>query len=230
MRHEGSGLVRGPRARQVVAVLGAVIPTSWKPCVYRWLLGWDVHPGAVVGLSLFLGVDHARIGEGVRIGHGNVFRNVRRLSIGDHAEIGQFNWFSAGQPFLAGGRADAGILRIGTHGAVTSRHYVDCSGGVEIGEFALVAGVRSVVLTHFIDVVTNRQKLAGVHVGDRTMVSSNVTLLPGAEVPPRSQVAAGAVVRGVLKESRRLYAGVPANPVREVRGLFFDREVGHVEP
>ncbi|HEV2068627.1 MAG TPA: hypothetical protein VGR26_02395, partial [Acidimicrobiales bacterium] len=117
-----------------------------------------------MGLSLFAGVDEVHIGEGARLGHFNVFRNLRMLSVGDHAEIGQFNWFSAGQPFLEQGHGDIGNLRIGAHGAITSRHYVDCSGGVEIGDFALLAGVRSVVLTHFIDVVANRQRVAGVRV------------------------------------------------------------------
>lgn len=194
------------------------------------MLGWYVHPTAVVGVSLFVGVEHVHIGEGARLGHFNVFRNLRSVSVGDHAEIGQFNWFSAGQPFLERGNEHNGNLRIGAHGAVTSRHYIDCSGGVEIGDFALLAGVRSVVLTHFIDVVANRQRVAGVRVGDRTIVSSNVTILPGTEIPPRSQVAAGAVVRGTLQEPRCLYAGVPANPVREVSGRFFDRTVGHVDP
>lgn len=194
------------------------------------MLGWYVHPTAVVGVSLFVGVGHVHIGEGARLGHFNVFRNLRSVSVGDHAEIGQFNWFSAGQPFLERGNEHNGQLRIGAHGAVTSRHYIDCSGGVEIGDFALLAGVRSVVLTHFIDVVANRQRVAGVRVGDRTIVSSNVTILPGTEIPPRSQVAAGAVVRGTLQEPRCLYAGVPANPVREVSGRFFDRTVGHVDP
>lgn len=224
------GAVRGRWGRQLVAGLGVLMPGRWRPALYRRLLGWDVHPTAAIGLSLFLGVDHLQVGERAQVGHFNVFRNLRSVSIGGYAEIGQLNWFSAGRPFLDEGGEGIGVVRIGAHAAVTSRHYVDCSGGVELGDFALIAGVRSVVLTHFIDVTINRQRVAGVRVGERTVVSSSVTVLPGTDIPPRSQIAAGAVVRGALEEPERLYAGVPAIPVRGVSGRFFERTVGHVDP
>lgn len=35
---------------------------------------------------------------------------------------------------------------------ITSRHYIDCNGGVYIGAFTTVAGIKSQILTHSINI------------------------------------------------------------------------------
>ena len=77
-------------------------------------------------------------------------------------------------------------------------------------------GVRTVVMTHEIDVGTNRQVSLGVQVSAYCYLGTCCTLPPGAVVPARSVVGVGAVVRAGLQEEQRFYAGVPARSAREV--------------
>ena len=86
-----------------------------------------------------MNVREVRLADGVRIGHFNVFRNLRLLDVAERSVIGQWNWVTASDYFLRN-RADTdvgslGSLVMGRHSALTSRHYVDCSGGVSLGAF-----------------------------------------------------------------------------------------------
>ena len=57
----------------------------------------------------------------------------------------------APRPTFALDMTDEERAVMGRHAALTSRHYVDCSNRVDIGEFTTVAGARSQILTHAID-------------------------------------------------------------------------------
>ncbi len=50
---------------------------------------------------------------------------------------------------------------------ITSRHHIDCSGGVEIGGFTTLAGVPFVIFTYCINPAANCLKLVlPVKIGD----------------------------------------------------------------
>lgn len=185
-----------------------------------WKIGQGVHIGPVVAWRL----ESVRLADGSRIGFGNVFRNFHSLELDEYARLGQWNWATAGAAFPKMNQ----VLRIGQHGAVTSRHYLDCSGGISIGEFSTIAGVRSTFITHGIDPATNRQTSAPISIGPFNLVGSNVKFVPGAQTAPRVQIAMGAVVVGELGTGM-LHGGVPAKPIRPVSGAYFERERGYVD-
>ena len=123
-----------------------------------------------------------------------------------------------------------GRFRLGRNSAVTSRHYMDASGGIRIGDFTTVAGVRSTVITHGIDLMGSQQSVSGCSIGDYALVGSNVKLVPGAHVPERSLVAMGSVVIPGLEAPAALYRGVPATRAKDLPpGRYITRESGPVD-
>lgn len=211
-------------------LLLTITPWRIRAVVYRRVFKWEISPTARIGLSLFLHVRHVKLGAEARIGHLNVFRDLRSIEIQDYAGIGSLNWFTASPTLVADSTAtETACLVLGQHSAITSRHYIDCPGGVLIGDFTTIAGVRSTILTHQIDVTRNRQTISPVRIGSYCMVGSNTCLLPSSSICDRVVVGLGSVVHGQLDRANFLYAGVPARPVRPIEGAYFHRDTGRVD-
>lgn len=214
---------------RLMLVFAPLLPWRVKRRLYSWLYGWQLDPTAYIGLSLVL-ANHVKMEPNSRIGHLNVFKDITILSLGNHSRIGQWNWFTSARSFWSQDRYEIGTAIIGDHSAVTLRHYVDCSGGVSIGAYTTLAGVRSTLLTHFVDTETNTQTCDPINIGEYCFVGSNVKITPGSSLPDRSVVGMGAVVAGKLKEAGMLYVGVPAKPRAPVdHGAYFSRTIGRVQ-
>lgn len=221
-------LVRNARTSLLLGI-GLLPPGRLKRAALRYLFGWEIDESAWIGVSVFMNVKHARIGSGARIGHGNVLRNLLYLELGEGAAIGRWNWITAAQAFLDQPQAeDRGRLVVGPHAGITLRHYIDCPGGIEVGAFTTLAGVRSTILTHQIDIRSNYQITLPVKIGSYCYIGSDVRIVPGSKIPDRCVVAMGSVVAGELPESDMLYGGVPARPLKKVdEGAYFSRNTRH---
>lgn len=216
------------------ALLGLMPDGPVKRTLLSRLLGWQIHPTARVRPCVFFRVQHVVLGPHAQLRSFSVYRDLGRLALEGNSIIGSWNWVSAAPSLRAVGDEASGrggaYLEMGRDAAVTSRHYIDCSGGVEIGAFSVLAGVRSSLVTHQVDTEGSRQVVVPVTIGDYCLVSSNVKIAPGARIPDRSVVAMGAVVVGDLGEPGMLYAGVPARRVKEVGGgAFFARRDAGVQ-
>jgi acetyltransferase-like isoleucine patch superfamily enzyme len=99
---------------------------------------------------------------------------------------------------------------------MTSRHYVDCSGGVRLEEFSVLGGVRSTVLTHYADLHVWEQCGAPVVLRRGAITLTNCNILAGTTLPPNSVLAAGATTAKPLTEAGKLYRGVPARVVADL--------------
>jgi carbonic anhydrase/acetyltransferase-like protein (isoleucine patch superfamily) len=172
----------------------------------------------------------AKLGHGSHIGAFNVVRDLREFVLDEGAAIGQWNWITASRDLASSLDAPASFM-MGRQSALTSRHYVDASGGVKVGPFATVAGVRSTFITHGINVTESRQVVNGVEVGEFSMVGSNAKLTPGCCVPAYSLIGMGSVVVRGLSERYSLYAGAPARLVRAIppESPYFSRDRGPVD-
>ncbi|SFA94699.1 acyltransferase [Cellulomonas marina] len=171
------------------------------------------------------------VARGSVIRSGNVFKGVDQLSIGEHAYIGSWNFFTAGAEFAS--TCGPAKLTVRASASITGRHYFDCSGGVSIGAFSTIAGLRSTILSHGIDVTENEQRALPVTIGDYCLVGSNCTILAGAALPARSVLAAGAVLVRVSDRAvvpAGLYAGVPARLKGSTEGGYFSRTERSVAP
>jgi acetyltransferase-like isoleucine patch superfamily enzyme len=202
--------------RLAFAYVFAFLPMSLKRLVARWVYGWDIHPTAYIGPSV-LTVRHLAMGAGASIGGRNTITNVNLLRMGEGATIGSGNmvkgwWDHPTEPLS---ERDPSLL-LGDHAQIASYHYIDCVDTLELGPHAAIAGFRSTVLTHSIDLVRDKYVVGPVILGDYAAVMSGCMLLAGTRVPPRSIVAAGSVVDTKLSGELTLYRGNPAVAVREL--------------
>ena len=218
------------------AILQAMLlPLPWRirRPLLNLLFGFKIDRGARVGLSLLL-ADRVAMGEGAYIGDLNVIKKMAELNLACHAKIGRLNWIngyrSENSPFFKDAPDRISALDIEEHGAVTGWHYLDCTNRVRIGAFSILAGMRSQILTHSIDVKVSHQMTAPVAVGRYCFVGTGAILLQGAVLADYCVLAAGSVLRSAHREEYCVLSGVPAEKVREAdkNWAYFHRAVGRV--
>lgn len=223
-----------PLFRDSVSLIACLLPWPLKRVVYRKVLRYQISDAASVGFSL-IRADFVSLGRGARIGHLNVIRGCASVIVGDHSGIGNFNWITA-HPTHDTRHYVAQLdrrpeLTMGMHASITSRHYIDCTAAVSVGDYATVAGVRSQLFTHSIDLSQNIQESKGVRIGAYGFVGTSTVLLPGSALPDFSVLAAGSLLNKAHREPYGLYAGQPAARIRELPHdlAYFNRTQGFVE-
>lgn len=213
--------------RRILNLLVFALPAcDGKNMLLRWL-GHSIAESVHIAPCFVDNVGRFELGRGVRIGVGNMFRGVQVVSLDEESNIGKWNAMSAGSVFLTG-EDDRGVLRLGVHAAIVSRHVIDCSGGVFLDEFAVLGGLRSVLITHQADYRTGTLAAARITIGAYTLVNACNQFSPGACVPARCVTALGAVIAPGLTAEGRLYGGVPARSIKAVDGLWFERTTGRL--
>ena len=218
------------RATTVAAAFLGLLPDGrLKRYLLRTVLGWDIDRSARVAPCVFLGVKHISLGPGSGLAAFSVYRDLELLALETNSGIGHWNYVTAARE-LRTDVLDAtpdtrpATLELEHNAVITSRHYIDCSGGVSVGAFAVLAGVRSTVMSHEVDLVRSAQSIASVRIGSHCFVASNVLLAPGSCTADRSFIAMGALVAGDLRTPEMLYAGVPARPIKNIGNVaFFSR-------
>lgn len=209
-------------------ILRLVVGATPASRVKNWLLnrlGYEIHRTAEFGPSLIVGVDYISLGAGARVGPFNVFRDLRRLEMGESSVLGQWNWISAARPLLV--EKSQGCFVLGRESALTSRHYVDASGGITVGELTTIAGVRSTFITHGIDWKSSEQTTRPIRIGSHCLISSNVAVPPGASIPDRSLIGMGSTTTGGTQQGM-MWIAERAQPVKKVSGAYFQRRRGFV--
>lgn len=209
----------------LVAFVGLIPYNRLKVFALR-RLGWAIGDDVKIGVCLFTNTATVQIDHRAIIGHFNVFRNLASLRIGEDAQIGQWNWITASMHMRqSGGPAE---LSLGAHSAITSRHYIDCTGGVTIGHHTTIAGERSTLITHGISWVTADQTYDSIRIGDYCLVSSNVQITPGTAVGDRIVIGMGSTVSGDLLEEGLYLQPRAALVKKELHGTYFERTHGHI--
>lgn len=205
------------RARTIATTTLWLLPPSRIKNSLLQRIGHHIAVDARLGMSLVLGCAHFDVGHGATVGHGNVFRDLRSVRVGDRCGIGQLNQFTA-TSFPFHDDPQAGTFAMDSEADVTNRHYFDCTGGIRLEHRSLIGGVRSIVRSYDFDADTNDWSSGTVVVGAFSMVGARSLVLTGCVIPPRSLVAAGAVVTpaSVQDQTPGLYAG---SPVSWKRGL-----------
>jgi acetyltransferase-like isoleucine patch superfamily enzyme len=204
--------------RLALAALMIVLPSSLRRLLATRVLGWDIDPTAYIGRSVIT-VRRVTMGPGSSIGPRNVIRALEELRLEEGASIATRNWI-VGLPlgievFAASPNRDPSLI-LRRYAMITDAHEIDCSDRVEIGEHSAVAGFRSQILTHSLNLVRDRFECSPVEIGDRSAVMSGCILQSGARVPSRCIVSAGSVINTRLTKELTFYRGNPAEPVREL--------------
>lgn len=218
--------------RRLIALLMIVLPQGLKHLVARRVFDWDIHPTARIGRSVIL-VKHLSMGPESFIGPFNVIRDLEELRMGAGANIATRNW-------IIGVPVESAIYRdkphrdpslvLGDYAMITVGHDIDCADRVELKDHAVIAGFRSSILTHSLNLVNDKFVTGPIVLEELAVLMSGCTMMTGTRIPARSIVSAGSVVNTRLTAEQTFYRGNPAEAVRELPdNLKFYRREGRQE-
>lgn len=223
------------KRRLLVSLAALCLPWQIRRLLLVYVLGYVIHKTARIGFSLLCPI-HLEMGPHSHIGHLNLCKpGVELLRLGGYAAVGNLNWIT-GESLSSTSHfvEDAGRkpeLVVHDHAAITNRHYFDCTASVSIGRFSTFAGLRSVILSHSIDLFACRQSAKPVLIGEYCFVGTASILLGGAALPDYSVLGANSLLNKHYTEPYYLYAGNPARPIKELDrdSKYFIRTKGYVD-
>lgn len=202
--------------RKLISLVSMLLPWSWRRSVLQRLLGYDLHPTSRIGFA-WICPQRLTMGPGSRIEALSVCRGVELLALAEGAVIGPANWITGmpreGALHYRDEPQRSSDLIVGPYAILGSRHYIDCSNRVSIGAYSRLDGVRTVVLSHSVDITVNRQRSRPVAIGAHCLIGTSCVILPGTRIADFCVVEAASLVRGTLDLPHTLYAGSPARPV-----------------
>ena len=202
------------RFRIVVSALISLVPFNiCRIALHRAVNGYHISWSARIGFGTVLAVDHANIGK-ANVLRFNRFEGPFHLTIADGAVIGPSNRFAClldaarkdkdGAPIFPGKRC---VIKSNAH--VTEGHYIDATGGFELGSGSWVAGCGSQFWTHGV-------KNEPMVIGNGCYISSAVRFAPGSGIGNRVLVGLGSVVTRHFANSDVMIGGVPARIIRSM--------------
>ena len=204
------------------ALVVCYLPSSLARRVAKVALGWDIHPTAYLGRSV-IRVGHLSMGPRTSIGPRNNIRGLSELRMAEDSNIATRNSITAfpkaadlAQDIFPHSPNRQTVLILGVGAKITDNHEIDCSDRVELGRHAALAGFASQILTHSLNLVTDRQTTNAVVLGDHCAVMSGCIVQSGCSIPARAIVSAGSVVTTRLTQEQAFYRGNPAELVREL--------------
>ena len=221
--------------KSVIIILQIILfcfPWFLRRLVLNNLLGFEISKKAKIGNSIIL-ANTFIMEEHAFITHFNFVNTIDCLHMKPHSGISKSNW-------ITGANSNASMfsdskrrceLIIGEHTRVTGQHHIDCTGGVYIGKYTTIAGIRSQILSHSVDVELSKQVAGPVNIGDYCFVGTSCIILMGSKLPDYCVLGAGAILNKKHEKSHSLYAG---NPAKVIKGLdennfeYFKRNHGHV--
>ena len=209
--------------KTLLGILSLLLPWNLRRSFLENQFGYSIHPSSRIGFA-WIFPRRLVMEEGSRIGHLTLCKNIDLLHLGAHAIVGQLNWItgfpSGPSRHFAHQPERQPELIVERHAGISSRHLIDCTARVRIGAFATIGGFRSQLLTHSIDFNAGRQTAEPIEIGEYSFTGTNSVVLGGSVLPHHS----------VLGEPYRLYAGVPAKPVKELSPEmeYFRRSEGFV--
>jgi len=219
--------------KTLLMFLSLLLPWQLRRSFMEKQFGFSIHPSCRIGFAWIL-PRRLVMEEGSRIGHFTLCKNIDLLHLGAHAVVGQLNWitgFPSGPSRHFAHQPDRRPeLILERHAGISSRHLIDCTARVRIGAFATVGGFRSQLLTHSIDFAASRQTAEPIDIGEYSFTGTNSVLLGGSTLPHHSVLGAQSLLNKKWEEPYRLYAGVPAKPLKELAPEmeYFRRTEGFV--
>jgi acetyltransferase-like isoleucine patch superfamily enzyme len=210
-----------------------LLPWALRRPLLQLLYGFEIHKTAKIGYS-WVYPRKLRMEARTSIGHLTVIKGLETLELRTAASIGRLNWITAypvGETLHFKHLSDdRGTLLLHEHAAITNRHLVDCTANITIGNHATVAGFRSQLLTHSIDLAANRQDAHPIEIGAYAFIGTACVLLGGARLPDHSVLGAMSLLNKAHETPYRLYCGVPAIDRQALSAElnYFHRAEGYV--
>lgn len=220
--------------RMVLQAWIVLLPWRLKRPLLQWLFGYQLDPSARIGLA-WIYPRRLRMARGARIDALTVAIHLDGLTLGEHASIGRGNWITGlstatPSPHFAHQPERRAELWLGDHAAITKQHHIDCTALVTIGAFTTIAGYRSQLLSHSIDLQHGRQHSAPIAIGSYCFVGTSCVILGDSVLPDHSVLGALSLLNKAHREPWGLYAGQPAKRVKAIAldAAYFSRSQGFV--
>jgi hypothetical protein len=219
--------------KRLLSLFCVVLPWPLRRAILRRFFGYQIADTSRIGLS-WICPKKLILKDGARIGHLTMCKSIDLLQLGESASIGNLNWITGYPSDLPGHFEHQPERRpeliLGRDSAITNRHLVDCTASVKIGSFATFAGFASQLLTHSINLQTNRQEAYPITIGDYCFVGTNCVLLGGSALPDYAVLGAKSLLNRAHTDRYFLYGGVPAKPIKALpeSHLYFQRKSGFV--
>ena len=220
-----------------LAVKGTIVVLPWplKRLMLQSFYGYQVDPAARIGLA-WIYPRSLRMSAGSRIDSLTVAVNLDVLELGEYATIGRGNWITGfatgtGSPHFAHQPERRAELHLGAHAAITKYHHIDATNRITIGPFTTIAGYRSQLLTHAIDLQLNRQHSEPIVIGAYCFVGTSCVILGGSVLPDHCVLGALSLLNKSHTEPWCLYAGHPSRRLKAINphAAYFQRSIGYVE-
>jgi acetyltransferase-like isoleucine patch superfamily enzyme len=220
--------------KRIAYVFALCLPWKLRRLMLVHFFKYDIHPSSRIGLS-WIAPRRLIVGPNCRIGSLNVVKGLELLRLDESSIIGNLNWitgFPVDDPRHYSQVLNRKVeLHLHRHSAITNRHLLDCTDQVSIGEFSIVAGFRSQLLTHSVDLASSTQACAPIQIGAYCFVGTHCTILGDSRLPDYSVLGAHSLLERRFNESYQLYGGVPARALKPLRRdlAFFGRQTGYVD-
>ena len=177
-----------------------------------------------------------RLGPHARIASLTVAIHLDLIDMGEKARIGRSNWITGfptgtNSPHFSHQVQRRAELVLGEHSAITKNHHIDCTNRIRIGAFTTIAGYRSQLLTHAIDLKENRQNSEPIEIGNYCFIGSSCIILGGSKLPDYSVLGAMSLLNKCYDQAWSLYAGQPARWLKSLdrNSGYFKRQRGSVD-
>jgi acetyltransferase-like isoleucine patch superfamily enzyme len=218
----------------LLKIISLFLPWYLKRRFLKICFSYELHPQAHIGLA-WIFPKKLIMAAGAKVDHFTVAIHLDRMEMKENSTIGRSNWIT-GFPSNSNSlhfkhqverRSE---LLMGVSSAITKDHHLDCTSLIEIGQYTTIAGYRSQFLTHSINVKENRQDSKPIHIGEYSFVGTNVVVLGGSTLPPRSVLGAKSLLNKTFTEEWMLYGGVPAKALNDIphNAKYFSRTEGFV--
>ncbi|MNF89377.1 acyltransferase [Pseudomonas kilonensis] len=199
--------------KKISATISLICPPMiFKNFLLR-LLGWEIGRGCKIGFS-WVESSKVILRDSVKIGHGNYvscntlvlkessyiqhFNQIKGdvfVFLQENAAIGNFNRIIRAKRGVTWGRS---VLRLGVFSKLTSRHLVDCTRSVRLGDYSTIAGVASQIWTHgYLHAPTglDRFRIDGsIKIGNNVYIGSACVINAGVKIHSGITVGAAACV------------------------------------
>lgn len=207
-------------------------PWTIRRRVLNKLFGYKIHSNAKIGFSI-IAPKQLEMGTGAYIGHLNMCKGLDLLKINEYGIIENLNWITGmpmSKPFFRHQKKRNPSLVIKKHAAITSRHFIDCTDKITIGQFTTIAGYRSQLLTHSIDLTESKQDCAPISIGKYCFVGTGCVILPGSSIGNYCVLGGLSLLNKNYQDEYILYGGVPAIKIKELeyKNKYFQRLIGFV--
>jgi acetyltransferase-like isoleucine patch superfamily enzyme len=219
--------------KRLLALFLLILPWRLRRIALIKIFGYQIHPTARIGLSLICPVK-LEMDAGARIGNLTLCKGISLLKMSEKSSIGNLNWITgfpaADQTFFTADVGRRPELVLGTHSAVTTRHFIDCTNSIRLGKFTTFAGARSQMLTHSIDLYECRQASKPIIIGEYCFVGTGCVILGGSVLPDYSVLGANSLLNKHHTDPYFLYAGNPAKPIKQLptEMAYFTRSTGFI--